>query len=136
MIFSSEQRPTVRLPPFPAAPSLARLSGVHGATPAPADGGARGRMHAQVVAANPGLKFGDIAKLLGQKWKAMSDAEKAPYKAKETQVPAPAPAQPPAQPPGRVLHGRARRPTRGRVLTRGRAVGQLKAEFEAKQELE
>jgi len=57
-------------------------------------------MHAQVVAANPGLKFGDIAKLLGQKWKALSDAEKAPYKAKETQAaPRPAPRRPRSPPP-------------------------------------
>ncbi|KAJ1478137.1 high mobility group box domain-containing protein [Baffinella frigidus] len=36
-----------------------------------------------VVAANPTMKFGDVAKALGEKWRAMSDAQKAPYKQKE-----------------------------------------------------
>lgn len=34
----------------------------------------------KVLEENPGMKFGEIAKTLGAKWKAMSDAEKLPYK--------------------------------------------------------
>ena len=31
---------------------------------------------------NPDLKFGDVGKVLGQKWKELSDAQKAPYEKK------------------------------------------------------
>jgi len=39
-----------------------------------------------VVAANPEIKFGDVAKKLGEKWRGMGDAQKAPYKQKEEQL--------------------------------------------------
>lgn len=35
-----------------------------------------------IEAENPNAKFGEVSKLVGAKWKAMSDAEKAPYVAK------------------------------------------------------
>lgn len=31
---------------------------------------------------NPGIKFGEVGKLLGEKWKALSDKQRAPYEAK------------------------------------------------------
>jgi len=31
---------------------------------------------------NPGIKFGEVGKLLGEKWKGLKDKEKAPYEAK------------------------------------------------------
>ncbi|KAF2457904.1 non-histone chromosomal protein 6 [Lineolata rhizophorae] len=31
---------------------------------------------------NPGIKFGDVGKILGEKWKALSDKQRAPYEAK------------------------------------------------------
>ncbi|KAF2487928.1 high mobility group box domain-containing protein [Neohortaea acidophila] len=31
---------------------------------------------------NPGIKFGEVGKLLGEKWKALTDKQKAPYEAK------------------------------------------------------
>ncbi|KAK6391460.1 Non-histone chromosomal protein 6 [Oleoguttula sp. CCFEE 5521] len=31
---------------------------------------------------NPGIKFGDVGKILGEKWKGLSDAQKKPYNAK------------------------------------------------------
>lgn len=34
---------------------------------------------ARVKAENPGLSFGQVAKQLGAEWKALSEAEKAPY---------------------------------------------------------
>lgn len=35
-----------------------------------------------VRADNPGISFGGVGKLLGEKWKALSADEKAPYEAK------------------------------------------------------
>ncbi|PNS20782.1 hypothetical protein CAC42_2713 [Sphaceloma murrayae] len=31
---------------------------------------------------NPGIKFGEVGKMLGDKWKQLSDKQKAPYEAK------------------------------------------------------
>ncbi|KAJ9667999.1 Non-histone chromosomal protein 6 [Coniosporium apollinis] len=31
---------------------------------------------------NPGIKFGDVGKMLGEKWKALNDKQRAPYEAK------------------------------------------------------
>jgi len=31
---------------------------------------------------NPGIKFGDVGKLLGEKWKELTDKEKGPFEAK------------------------------------------------------
>ncbi|KAK5135203.1 Non-histone chromosomal protein 6 [Meristemomyces frigidus] len=31
---------------------------------------------------NPGIKFGDVGKLLGERWKALNDKQKVPYEAK------------------------------------------------------
>jgi len=31
---------------------------------------------------NPGIKFGEVGKLLGEKWKALSDKQRTPYEAK------------------------------------------------------
>ncbi|KAF1813016.1 nucleosome binding protein [Eremomyces bilateralis CBS 781.70] len=31
---------------------------------------------------NPGIKFGDVGKALGEKWKELTDKDKAPYEAK------------------------------------------------------
>lgn len=31
---------------------------------------------------NPGISFGEVGRILGQKWKDLSDTEKAPYQAK------------------------------------------------------
>ncbi|PVI07327.1 hypothetical protein DM02DRAFT_512695 [Periconia macrospinosa] len=31
---------------------------------------------------NPGIKFGDVGKMLGEKWKTLSDKQRAPYEAK------------------------------------------------------
>jgi len=31
---------------------------------------------------NPGIKFGDVGKILGEKWKELTDKEKGPYEAK------------------------------------------------------
>ncbi|GAB7350501.1 hypothetical protein MBLNU459_g1095t1 [Dothideomycetes sp. NU459] len=31
---------------------------------------------------NPGIKFGEVGKLLGEKWKALNDKQKTPYEAK------------------------------------------------------
>ncbi|KAF2153717.1 non-histone chromosomal protein 6 [Myriangium duriaei CBS 260.36] len=31
---------------------------------------------------NPGIKFGEVGKILGDKWKQLSDKQKAPYEAK------------------------------------------------------
>ncbi|KAK8192646.1 Non-histone chromosomal protein 6 [Zalaria obscura] len=31
---------------------------------------------------NPGIKFGDVGKMLGEKWKGLSDKQKGPYEAK------------------------------------------------------
>ncbi|KAF2770103.1 HMGB family protein [Teratosphaeria nubilosa] len=31
---------------------------------------------------NPGIKFGEVGKILGEKWKGLNDKQKAPYEAK------------------------------------------------------
>ncbi|KAI4745339.1 hypothetical protein E4T44_15108, partial [Aureobasidium sp. EXF-8845] len=31
---------------------------------------------------NPGIKFGDVGKILGEKWKALNEKQKAPFEAK------------------------------------------------------
>ncbi|KAF9696867.1 hypothetical protein EKO04_004613 [Ascochyta lentis] len=31
---------------------------------------------------NPGIKFGDVGKMLGEKWKALSEKQRTPYEAK------------------------------------------------------
>lgn len=31
---------------------------------------------------NPGIKFGEVGKLLGEKWKALTDKQRTPYEAK------------------------------------------------------
>jgi len=31
---------------------------------------------------NPGIKFGEVGKMLGEKWKTLTDKQKAPYEAK------------------------------------------------------
>lgn len=31
---------------------------------------------------NPGIKFGDVGKILGEKWKELTDKDKTPYEAK------------------------------------------------------
>lgn len=31
---------------------------------------------------HPGIKFGDVGKLLGERWKSLSDKQRAPYEAK------------------------------------------------------
>jgi len=31
---------------------------------------------------NPGIKFGDVGKMLGEQWKSLTDKEKTPYEAK------------------------------------------------------
>jgi len=31
---------------------------------------------------NPGIKFGDVGKILGEKWKQLNEKQKAPYEAK------------------------------------------------------
>lgn len=36
----------------------------------------------QVREDNPGISFGEVGRILGQKWKELSDADKAPYEAK------------------------------------------------------
>lgn len=36
----------------------------------------------KVRAENPGIKFGDVGKILGEKWKILSEKERAPYEAK------------------------------------------------------
>jgi high mobility group protein B1 len=41
-----------------------------------------GEFRDEVKAQNPGSKVGDVAKILGERWRAMSDAQKVPYQAK------------------------------------------------------
>lgn len=36
----------------------------------------------QIRTDNPDISFGEVGRLLGQKWKELSDSEKAPYEAK------------------------------------------------------
>lgn len=38
---------------------------------------------AKVVAANPGIAFTDVARKLGEKWRSLTDAQKAKYAPKE-----------------------------------------------------
>ncbi|OMP82707.1 Non-histone chromosomal protein 6, partial [Diplodia seriata] len=39
-------------------------------------------MRDKVREENPGIKFGEVGKILGEKWKALSDKQRAPYEAK------------------------------------------------------
>ena len=79
---TSPAHPTAPLPPSnpPALPQTSKMAPKTVAKKAPKEKKAPGEKRPEVKAKNPSATFGELGKILGAQWKALSDAQKASYK--------------------------------------------------------